>query len=335
MNFEFPKDIFTRNENQATPSPAIEKKKFSLLKNGVLYEKKKLDIDGEYGENMDMYQRITLTPSAPKNDVVFFSGFTNRAGTIIDELSIIADETSSRIHGLDELPGEEIGTRLYEHEEKYAQYGEQVRKAITVAEFARFDGIKNIDVIAHSQGAIESLIMADINPGMVKNIVLVNPAGIIPMSEKELSYNGIKEFASSMGKKGGVPVYEKAIDVVSNYKMLEDSRLGISEFSKNEDMVEIIQRVRAQGTKVSIIMTDNDKLFNITKMREEFTKEPGSILDDKLDNYAILAGNHGSMFDKDNLQYIISMLKSSRGEMHDSSPEKGVTGETIIDSYYG
>jgi len=317
MKFESAQNIIRKKSAEVSPNAAIERVDQELLANGVLVERKLTDLDGER-EIMGMFNRFKFSPPVSEHDIVFFSGFTNRVQNFESILPQIALDTDSSVHGLNELPGVRTGDALYDHERQFSPYKEQMSKAITVAEFAAYDGISDMDVIAHSQGAIESLIMAVTNPGLVKNMVLVNPAGIIPMTEKELTMQGLKEFVTGVGKGGeGATFDQKIADVIENFGVLKDSRATIADFSQNENMVDLIQSIREHGTKVGIIMTDQDKLFEITKMYDQLTDDKSVPLYDRLDGHKILAGNHGSILSQDNLHEITDLMT----ELRDREPQ--------------
>lgn len=56
---------------------------------------------------------------------------------------------------------------------------EELRKALTMQEIVRQEKIEKVDILAHSEGAINGAIFASLEPGKVRNMILVNPAGLI------------------------------------------------------------------------------------------------------------------------------------------------------------
>jgi pimeloyl-ACP methyl ester carboxylesterase len=55
---------------------------------------------------------------------------------------------------------------------------EELRKALTIHEIIQQQDILLVDFIAHSEGAINSAIAAFLEPKRVRNIILVDPAGL-------------------------------------------------------------------------------------------------------------------------------------------------------------
>jgi pimeloyl-ACP methyl ester carboxylesterase len=56
---------------------------------------------------------------------------------------------------------------------------DELRKALTIREIIKQEGIEKVDILAHSEGAINGAMAASLEPETVRNMVLVNPAGLI------------------------------------------------------------------------------------------------------------------------------------------------------------
>ena len=56
---------------------------------------------------------------------------------------------------------------------------EEVRKALTLRDILNHKGVDKVDVIAHSEGAVNAAIAALLNPEKFRNIVFFGPAGLI------------------------------------------------------------------------------------------------------------------------------------------------------------
>jgi len=68
-------------------------------------------------------------------------------------------------------------------------------------------------------------------------------------------------------------------------------------------------------------MTDRDALFNITKMREELTNNEENPLGLVLDAHDVLAGDHGSMLDKENIHHLAKTMRELRQRGNDKIPQ--------------
>lgn len=55
----------------------------------------------------------------------------------------------------------------------------EVGKAEAILEVIRLKGLKNADVVGHSEGAIGAIIAASLEPDKIRNLILVGPAGLI------------------------------------------------------------------------------------------------------------------------------------------------------------
>lgn len=56
---------------------------------------------------------------------------------------------------------------------------EELRKALAILEIIQQDDIPQVDIIAHSEGAINGAIAASLEPERIRNMVLVSPAGLV------------------------------------------------------------------------------------------------------------------------------------------------------------
>ena len=68
----------------------------------------------------------------------------------------------------------------YAEKELVKEYpNEEVRKALTLRDILNKKGVGKVDVIAHSEGAVNAAIAALLNPEKFRNIVFFGPAGLI------------------------------------------------------------------------------------------------------------------------------------------------------------
>ncbi len=130
-------------------------------------------------------------------------------------------------------------------------------------------GIEKVDIVAHSEGAIYAILTAYLFPEKVRNVVLVNPAGMIGKDSlprlmvgfsADLTKQVIKDLMN-----GGPTFLLNGLKVLSkNPLQAIKSVLAIA----NSDIRDMLRDVREQGTKITVIATTDDIAFPMKKMQE-------------------------------------------------------------------
>lgn len=119
-------------------------------------------------------ESIFLKPEKPKSDVpvVIASGWS--------EGSLVLKQTAEQLYNAGRqviiLDHPRRGGEVIPHQDHTT---EELRKALTIKEVVKQQNIHQVDILAHSEGAINAAIFASLEPGKVRNMVLVNPAGLI------------------------------------------------------------------------------------------------------------------------------------------------------------
>jgi len=192
----------------------------------------------------------------------------------------------------------------------------EVQKARMLFGVLREKGLKNVDVIAHSEGAINSLIGVRENIEFVERIILLNPAGLIKhdnifyflfrflMPEKRRQISAQKRI-----------VYQKYYTPIeSNEKQsIKDKMKRVSKQLKNNifknpirffqeayaisnsSIYENLAYVAKAGIPVGIIIGDNDKVFPEKKIREDLEGEEKKNGEKIVDVLVTLEGEHSDL----------------------------------------
>ncbi|OYV63217.1 MAG: hypothetical protein B7X03_02645 [Parcubacteria group bacterium 21-58-10] len=130
----------------------------------------------EYGSTT--VEAFDIRPEKLKDDVPVFFGTGWSASRGVYEASIlgIADRGRRLLslfapHGIDIDPDFGKGDKTYAAAE--------LRKAAALLKTLEEKGVEQLDIVAHSESAIWTLIVATMHPEKIRNLVLIDPAGLI------------------------------------------------------------------------------------------------------------------------------------------------------------
>jgi len=163
------------------------------------------------------------------------------------------------------------GTRKSDNETNYPNL--EVAKGEAILEVIRLKGIKQADVVGHSEGAIGAVIAASLEPGSIRNLILVSPAGFI----------GKDSFPKLLGR------FSRKV-IQDHYRLLTDrqSRKPMSRFLKQGlrfavshpiqglkeavaisqvQLGETLKELHDLGVGTAIIAGTNDPLFHMAKLQ--------------------------------------------------------------------
>lgn len=139
--------------------------------------------------------------------------------------------------------------------------------------------IHEVDVISYSEGAIHTIIAASIASEKFRNLVLVNPGGLIGNdSFRRLSINFSKEIVSAV------------IDTLRNPALVDKAYHILKDISKtvgtgpiksiqeitgitNTELENILKELRQNGIKISILHGADDTAFPMDKMQQTLDGE--------------------------------------------------------------
>lgn len=236
---------------------------------------------------------VDIMPEKQKTEVpvVFAPGWSETIETFKDSIKIMAD-LQHRVLSLEHARyGESIDIR--ETEKKYP--AEELRKAFALLDVLAEKNIGKIDVVAHSEGAINTVIAASFQPDKFRNIVLVGPGGLIgedkfPRLASRFSINIIRGIIRSI-KEPGIRESvlrdnkERIKYILKNIPRALNEAVAISK----SDIHEALRELHDIGIGTIVIHGVDDPVFPMDKVQE--------IVDaDQLDGFYSVKGDHNDIW---------------------------------------
>ena len=181
----------------------------------------------------------------------------------------------------------------------------EMQKAITINQILEKKDVEEVDLIAYSEGSINALLAAVMNPEKFKNIILLEPAGMIgKKSAYKTVFDFIKESVSSSknfllndGDKGNlVKLISDVVKHVATSPKLAGQ--GVEAISKS-DIYDMLEYLKSQGMKISIIHGADEQMFPMKDVQDEVSrksKERGDKLSNtSIDGFYSVEGGHTSI----------------------------------------
>lgn len=176
----------------------------------------------------------------------------------------------------------------------------ELRKMAALVRTLEARGIEKADIVAHSEGAVFSVMAAYFYPERFRSLVLVNPAGMIGSDNiKRLaigfSSDLIRQVINEAKKEKpneGQTTGGGAIDALGGTKVLaENPRAAIeSVFAMaNSDLRNMLIAIKEKGVRIAVIAGVNDRAFPIDKMQTALGLE-------HVDGFYSVKGTHNSYF---------------------------------------
>jgi pimeloyl-ACP methyl ester carboxylesterase len=244
-----------------------------------------------------------IVPERLKSEVPVFFGTGWSASKGVYEASIVGIANEGR-----------RVTSLYaphgvETDEKFGEGGAyaevELKKAAAMLKILEDKAIEQIDIVAHSESAIWSLIVASIHPEKVRNIVLIDPAGLI--GEDSLSRLGISfsldvvreelnlmkhprpevERSTPLGMKD---LLQALGNIVS--KPLESLKAVLA--IKNADIRDMLRMLKSQGKRIAVINGADDVVFPMDKMVQTVGPHRGAYAS-MVDGFYSVYGEHNEL----------------------------------------
>jgi len=136
-------------------------------------------------KSREKLEYVHIGPENYKEEVsiMYLKGFSTNNIASKDFIGGLTDKKTSVFainnpHGIGS--GSITETQKQAASEKFGALPEiELRKTAAVQELVKHEEIKRIDIVAHSEGAIYAIIYALMNPGKVRNIILIDPAGMV------------------------------------------------------------------------------------------------------------------------------------------------------------
>ncbi len=158
-------------------------------------------------------------------------------------------------------------------------------------------GIEQADVIAHSEGAIYMALAALLYPGRFRNMVFLDPGGMIGKDNvfrlgRGLAHELTNQTVNESGRTDVDRQAQKLATLLaplrvlaSNIKRSWDSIQAIAD----SDIVDMLKELKAQGVGVSVIHGVEDKVFPMERVQ----KEVGA---DAITGFYSVRGGHNEIF---------------------------------------
>lgn len=184
---------------------------------------------------------------------------------------------------------------------------EHLLKAFSILIALEQKGVEKADIIGHSEGSLAAIVAAKECPEKFRNLILVNPAGILgndsfgSLAIKFIFKEGWNNIKTAINNPTGMAKYlkEAASYISSNLDMSLNEINGIAK----TNLVEVLGELRGQGIKISIIAGENDTVFPADELESKLADYP-------IDNYEVINGGHGKLiFDKNMVPVLENTLK--------------------------
>ena len=109
-----------------------------------------------------------------------------------------------------------------------------MRKALTLRDVLNHKGVEKVDVIAHSEGAVNAAIAALLNPEKFRNIIFFGPAGLIGEDDPIRLLKGFVSQGAPKPSLNKIPVSEeqKAVARAEGGEAIEYPEIPITETAK-------------------------------------------------------------------------------------------------------
>ena len=211
--------------------------------------------------------------------------------------------------------------------EKYSDQKEELRKALNIlGTLEQKKDIGKVDVIAHSEAAINVLIAAALNPKKFRNIVLFAPAGLIGKDSLTRLLQGFAGQNKRAESLKGKPDAENWPEIPVTETEKEISSAAIKEvlayFAKNpirslnevmdvsrSEIITLIKYLHEKGIGIIVASGVDDPVFPMEKIQENLKANDISEI---IDGFLSLRGGHGEMGNHPELfiPAILSLLDS-------------------------
>jgi pimeloyl-ACP methyl ester carboxylesterase len=240
-------------------------------------------------------EAIDIRPENQKTEtpVLFAPGWSCTTETYKDSIKELVKK-ERRVFGINHAR-RGIDTGLISPEVREKHSDDELRKALSILALIKEKNIEQVDMIAHSEGAINAAIAASIEPEKFRNIVFVAPAGIIgkdkfPKLAGRFAITMIKDyFRSVFGSNTEKICFSRTIKESIKYiaknplRALKES-VAISE----SEIHNMLKDLHEKGIGVAVVAGVDDKVFPMDKI-QQIAKN------DELDGFLSVKGGHNEI----------------------------------------
>lgn len=165
----------------------------------------------------------------------------------------------------------------------------ELRKALSIIAALDKLGISKIDAVGYSEGGINVVLAASLSPQRFRNIILLNPAGMIGKTSffelfKRFSIDIVKTSVASIINPPIKNNVDKSVKSFLNYFIANPARAlkECMEISKT-DIRKKIKELKSKGIGISVIHSLSDEVFPI---KQDHIKKYS------IDKFYTIQGNH-------------------------------------------
>ncbi len=234
---------------------------------------------------------VDVMPERPKTEVpvIFAPGWGETPETFKDSVKTMA-ELERRVLSLEHSRGGET------EELPQTEYpADELRKALALIKVLEEKGIDRADIIAHSEGAINSVIAAAFHPEKIRSMVLVGPGGLIgpdkfPKLVGRFSLNVIRSAVRAWQEPDSREAIVRDGNETGKYILKNIPRAWKEAVAISEsDIHEALKELHEQGIGVAIIHGVDDPVFPMDKIQEVVKK-------DQIDGFYSVKGDHNEIW---------------------------------------
>lgn len=238
---------------------------------------------------------VDVKPEKEKTEVpvIFALGWGETPETFKDAIRLMS-ERGRRVISISHARG---GGKVDKGDVKEEYPEEELRKAFAILKILEEKGIEKADVVAHSEGGINTAIAATIETEKFRNIIFVNVGGLIgpdkfPKLAGRFSMNFIQE-ALLLGKEPnpdrevhiGKTLLETTKYILKNPLRALRESVAISESEING----MLENLHDSGVGVVVVNGVDDPVFPMEKMQEVVKRE-------QVDGFLSVEGGHNEIF---------------------------------------
>lgn len=253
----------------------------------------------KYTYGSTVVEAFDIAPEKLKTETPVFFGTGWSASRGVYEASILGiAEKGRRVlsmfapHGVNTDPDFGKGDKTYAAAE--------LRKAAAMLHMLEEKGVEQLDIVAHSESAIWSLIVASMHPEKIRNIVLVDPAGLIDEdTTPRLAVSFARDIVQGAlnNERNPRPQIERSVHPGSPVDLFGALRnmMGSPMQSLKEvlairdaDIREILEDLKAQGKHISVVHGEQDVIFPMERMERVVNKE-------HVDGFYSVYGSHNEI----------------------------------------
>src|SRR3989338_2738466 len=254
--------------------------------------RERLKYQFEHPDKIDLYEGgvmdiIDIKPERPKTEVPTF--LLRGWGTIPEVYRnniIYLAERGRRIlavnapHGIDSANIQESAT---EHGKEIHDI--ELRKVAALLKSLDEKGIEQTDIVAHSEGAIYGVLAALLRPDKFRNMVLVDPAGMVGKDSKgrlikeatlDIALQTVRIYTKLFTKEGFNAFNQSKIAAKAKMKVFASNPQHTIESIKviaETQIHEILKTLKDLGIKISIVHGVDDNFFPMDKIQQQTTRK--------------------------------------------------------------